>query len=327
MRENWRFSAIIVVFLSVLAVPVRALAVEGPTVAGPIGGTDIRSAIMPLPGLYGGFITVGAGTIDFLDRHGETIPALRDAQLYKELVGPFLYYVPNFKVFGGSVGFGGIIPGGNQCGSLFIGQRDRCNQGVGDPYVEFDWGRYYGTPRPSRNPNAYPILEGLNLMLGFGMVIPSGQYDNADTLARVLSMGTNIWDFAPSIALTYTTRPILAEGTEFSAKAYYNTYLENPETHYLTGDLINIDWAVSEHIGRFQVGVAGFYAIQIGDDEFFGVPIPPDGLRAETLQLGPVIGYDIPEHATSMKLKALTSAFAYNTVTAWSVVFGVFKKF
>ena len=151
--------------------------------------------------------------------------------------------------------------------------------------------------------------------------------DNADILARVLSIGTNIWDFAPSVALTYTTRPILAEGTEFSAKAYYNTYLENPDTHYLTGDIINVDFAVSEHIGRFQVGVAGFFATQIGDDELFGVPIPPDGLQAETLQMGPVIAYDMPKHTMSMKLKALTSVYSINTVTSWGVTFGVFKKF
>lgn len=127
--------------------------------------------------------------------------------------------------------------------------------------------------------------------------------------------------------MTYTTRPILAEGTEFSAKFYYNTYLENPHTHHHTGDLINIDFAVSEHIGRFQVGLAGFFATQIEDDELFGVPIPPDGLQAEGLPIGPVIAYDIPEHAMSMKLKALTSLYAINTVTSWNVVFGIFKKF
>jgi hypothetical protein len=230
-------------------------------------------------------------------------------------------------VLGGSVGFGGIIPGGNQCGHLFVGQESECKQGVGDPYVEINWGRYFGTARPSRHPGAYPILQGLNLLVGFGTVMPSGQYDTTDLLSRVLSLGTNIWDFAPTVAITYTTAPILAEGTEISVKSYYNTYLENPDTHYHTGDLINIDFALTEHIGRFQVGVAGFYAIQIEDDELFDIPIPPDGLRAETLQLGPVVAYDMPEHLATMRVKAVTSAFAFNTVTAWSVVFSAFKKF
>jgi hypothetical protein len=302
-----------------------AEAAEGPTVAGPIGGTDIRSAIAPPPGLYGGAIVGAAGTLDFLDNHGDTVPLFRDAQINKQLVGPFLYYVPDLKVLGGSIGFGGIVPAGNQCGHLFISQDSECKQGVGDPYFEVDWARYFGTPRPSKYEGAFPILQGLNLLFGFGAVIPAGSYDDSDLLSRVLSIGTNIWDFAPSMAITYTTPPILAEGTEFSAKVYYNHYLENPATHYLTGDLVNIDFAISEHIGRFQIGVAGVYAWQLEDDELFEVPIPD--IRAEALLLGPIVNYDIPESAASIRMKLLRTAFALNTVTSWNVIFGFVKKF
>ena len=108
----------IAVFLCFACTP--ALAVEGPTAAGPIGGTDIRSAMLPPPGLYGGVILVGAGTLDFVDGDGDTIPALREAHLEKELAGPFLYYVPDIKVLGGSIGFAAIIPAGNQCGHLSL---------------------------------------------------------------------------------------------------------------------------------------------------------------------------------------------------------------
>jgi hypothetical protein len=120
-------------------------------------------------------------------------------------------------------------------------------------------------------------------------------------------------------------RPIIGEGTEFSAKIYYNTYLENPRTHYLTGDLINIDFAVSEHFGRFQLGLAGVYATQIEDDELFGVSLP--NRQAEVLQLGTVLGYDMPERGAALKVKALTSVHAINTVHSWGVSFGWIKKF
>jgi hypothetical protein len=63
-----------------------------------------------------------ASTIDFLDRHGNTIPLFKDAQLRKQVAGPFLYYVPELKLLGGSIGFGGMLPLGNQCGHLFTGQ-------------------------------------------------------------------------------------------------------------------------------------------------------------------------------------------------------------
>jgi hypothetical protein len=123
----------------------------------------------------------------------------------------------------------------------------------------------------------------------------------------------------------FVDAPIIAEGTEFSAKVYWNNYLENPRTHYLTGDVINIDYAITEHIGRFQIGVAGFYATQIEDDELFDVSLP--NLQGEVLQIGPVLGYDMPERGAAMKVKALASVHAINTVHSWGVVVGWIKKF
>ena len=176
---------------------------------------------------------------------------------------------------------------------------------MGDPYVEVDWARFFGRVRASSDSGAYPILEGLSVLVGFGVVIPVGSFDSRSPLTQALSLGTNIWDFAPTVALTYTTRPILADGTELSAKFYWNTYLNNSTTDYSTGDLLDIDFALTEHIGRFQVGLAGFYAWQIADDKTGGAVIPPDGRQVDVLQLGGVAAYDMPEHDASVKVKAL----------------------
>ncbi|MEG6507786.1 transporter [Methyloligella sp. 2.7D] len=304
-----------------------AIAAEGPTAAGPIGGTDIRSAQLPPPGLYGGLFGFDAGTMEFLGPDGETIPALRDGHLRKELTGPFFLYVPDKKLLGGSIGLTGYVPLGNQCGHLFTGQRSECSQGLGDPYLEMDWSRSFGHYRPSRDPDAYPIFQGLSVLLGFGTVFPIGSYDDDDRLEQVLSIGTNIWDFAPTMAMTYTTRPILAEGTEFSAKLFWNNYLENPSTNFQTGDLINIDFAVTEHMGPFQVGVTGFYAWQTQDDTVLGVPVAPDGNRVTGLAIGPIVNYDMPERNASLKAKSFTTVYARNQVTAWHVIVGWFQKF
>ena len=83
---------------------------------------------------------------------------------------------------------------------------------------------------------------------------------------------------------------------------------------------------MSEHIGRFQVGVAGFYAVQVQNDKLFGIPIPPDGRRAEVLELGPVLNYDMPEYSSSVKVKALVTLIAANTVKSWGIVFSWIKK-
>jgi hypothetical protein len=313
------------VLLGSAALP--AAAVEGPTVAGPIGGTDVRSALPLPPGVYVGTVGVLSATIDFVDAHGNTIPALSDARLVKEIAGPFFYFVPQTKVLGGSLAIAGLAPAGNICGHLFAGTSNECDAGIGDPYVEMAWSRYFGTPRPSAYAGAYPIAEGLSVLLGFGAVLPVGRFNGSNPLSRAISIGSNLWDFAPTAAFTYTTRPILAEGTELSAKIYWNNYLENPETHYRTGDLMNVDFALTEHIGRFQVGVTGFYAWQVEDDKIAGITAPPDGRRGSALEVGGIVAFDMPEYASSVKLKAIAAPFAANTVTGWNVVLGWIVKY
>ncbi len=319
MRELW--------FAACLCLCTPAAAIEGPTAAGPIGGTDIRSAIIPPPGLYGGVAGVLSGTRDFVGPDGKTDPELRQAALHAQTAGPILYYVPQAKLLGGAIALEGVLPFGHQCGSLFVGERNACGASMGDPYVEIEWARVFGKEHPARTPGAYPILQGLSVMLVFGVVVPAGPYDAATPLTRALSTGTNIWDFAPSVAVTYTTAPILADGTELSAKLFWNNYLENPDTHYLTGDLVNLDFAVTEHIGRWQAGLTGYYARQVEDDRIFGLIAPPDGRRALTIQLGSIVAYDIPERNASLKLKATNTAYVENTVALWSVVAGWYRKF
>ncbi len=141
--------------------------------------------------------------------------------------------------------------------------------------------------------------------------------------ASRVTVGSNTFDVAPSIAFTYTTPPLLAEGTEFSAKIYLNNYARNPDTDYRSGRNTNVDFAISEHIGRWQVGIGGYYLRQFEDDLRSGVVVAPDGRRSEVLSLGPIINYDIPDCKAAVKFKVRSSVFAYNTamVTAFYLTF------
>lgn len=301
-------------------------ALEGSSTAGPIGGTDIRTAQLPPPGVYGGMVLLYATASQFFDGGGNLVSALGALELTRKRAGAFLLYVPDVQLLGGSIGIAGFVPAGTECGRLFEVTPSRCIVGVGDPYVEVGWSRFYGRIRPSKYAGAFPIAEGLSIALGFGAVIPVGKYDAVDATTQGLTIGNNIWDFAPTVAFTYMTPPIHAEGTEFSARLYWNNYLTNPATQYSTGSLINIDFAVSERIGRFQIGVAGYYAFQIADDKLFGVPIAPDGRRGEVLTLGGVLAYDMPEYGASMKVKALTTVVTRNAVRSPGVAFTWVKK-
>ena len=305
-----------------------SMAVEGSSAAGPIGGTDIRSAQLPPPGIYGGTIQLYAEAHQYFDGAGNLVPALSGLDLSRIRAGPFLLAVPDVQILGGSIGFFAITPAGIECGRLLATTPTRCISGFGDPYFEVGWSRYFGKARPSRDPGAFPIAEGLTIALGLGTIIPIGRYNAWDATTQGLTNGNNIWDFAPTAAITFVTAPILAEGTEISAKLYWNNYLENPATRYQTGDLINVDFAISEHIGRFQAGLAGFYAFQIADDKLFGVRVPPDGRQTEILSLGGVLAYDLPEYGVSLKIKTLSTVIERNTVRSpFGVAMGWIKKF
>ena len=155
-------------------------AAEGPSIAGPIGGTDMRSAMLPPPGTYAGGILFGAEAFDFVDGSGHQLPApgqrRSQANSWRSIVG----YVPNLDVLGGSVGthrvqlfWQAVRP------TVCLDLKNVCESGFGDPYFEAAWSRFFGTMRPSRSPGAFPIPQGLSIQAGFGVVIPSGQYDAA----------------------------------------------------------------------------------------------------------------------------------------------------
>jgi hypothetical protein len=188
------------------------------------------------------------------------------------------------------------------------------------------WSRFFGSTRPSRDKGAFPIRQGLAVATGLGAVLPLGVYDSRVQASNGISVGNNIWDVAPWVAFTYTTPPLIAEGTEFSSKIYLNNYGTNSTTDYRTGTIVNIDFAISEHIGRWQIGAAGYYLRQIADDRRAGIVVAPDGRRAQVLSLGGVVNYDIAEAGAAIKFKVRSSVFAYNSAMVTTFILGFSKK-
>lgn len=315
-------------FLSAVALlSSAALAAEGSSIAGPIGGTDIRSAHLPPPGLNGGSIFLYAVAEGFFRPRSEPVEQLGALDLARIRIAPFLVYKPEWRPLGGSIGIGGTVPFGTECGRLFAATPKRCKAGLGEPYVELAWSRFFGEARPSGDPGAPFVPEGLAVQLGLGAVLPLGAYDAATAAGQGLVLGNNVWDIAPFAALTYTSAPFLADGTEISVKSYWNNYLANHETGYQTGLIVGTDFAISERFGRVQLGLAGLHVVQIEDDRAAGVAVPPDGRRMEGLSLGPVLAYDLPEIGLSFKLKALTSVISRNSVGSFGVAVGWVKRF
>jgi hypothetical protein len=326
MRVVGAFCARLALAAGLLGAASACLAAEGTTAAGPNGGTDIRSALLPPPGLYGGVIGVDSHVPEIVDGKGNPVPGLDAVDLNARLVAPFFVYVPDVKVLGGSVGVLGVFPGGQELGQVVSAFPWRSTWGMGDPYFELAWSRYFGQARPSKYPGALPILEGLAISAGIGVVVPVGKYEPQLRATNGLSIGNNIWDVAPTIAVTYTTPPLLAEGTELSAKLYWNNYGINPDTQYQASPLVDVDFAISEHIGKFQVGFAGTYLFHTGEDWQHGVVVPPDGRRLEYMALGGVLNYDMPEIAAAVPVKVLSTVLGRNIGISQVIAVSFAKK-
>jgi hypothetical protein len=104
--------------LNVSWVASPALAAEGASLAGPIGGTDMRSALLPPPGLYGGLAGVASNATGLTDGSGNPAPGLDAVDLKIRVGGPFMLYVPDVDVFGGRLGVFGVVPVAKICGQI-----------------------------------------------------------------------------------------------------------------------------------------------------------------------------------------------------------------
>lgn len=268
-----------------------APAAESITPAGPIGGTDIRSALLPPPGDYGAIVGVG---LEFLGLY------TADS------------YVPSGN--GSGMGLGGLgwlhvwdaeVLGGQIASSLFVGvqklcfgvQRgpQNCASGLMDLYSDiFVWSKFvpsadFATQPQRKGP---PIPYGTAYLVGFGTNLPSGTYETPGGL----NTGSNVFTFSPNIGITHTTKsllgPVLGEATEFSARAFFNFYTENDTTHYQTGPLISLDFAVTQRIEYLQYGIAGTGFVQVGDDKINGISIGGEGKHAANFNIGPLMAYD-----------------------------------
>ena len=106
--------------------------------------------------------------------------------------------------------------------------------------------------------------------------------------------------FVPSVAGTLTLPPLLGDATEISGRLFYAMHGRNDATRYQAGDMVILDWALSERIGRFQVGAVGSFARQVEADRIADQPGPTTSVTA----FGGVVAMDLPEFGAFLSLKA-----------------------
>ncbi len=82
---------------------------------------------------------------------------------------------------------------------------------------------------------------------------------------------------------------------------------------------------MTEHVGRFQLGPAGFYVFQTGQDRQYAV-VPLDGKRLEYMALGGVLNLRHRRENAAIHFKANTTLFSQNGVVAKLFVISFVKK-
>lgn len=286
------------------------MASEGANYGGPIGGTDIQAALLPpAAGWYGGVVAGYANGNRVYGKDGKKDPNVK-GHISAEVVAAGLLYVYPQKLWGGTLATS--LQGSMSKGHISINDRDENYKGFGDLYSDLViWSKYLGNAPPGQDPT------GLTVKLAYSMVFPTGTYNTSD----LYTSGRNVYYFVPNAAFTYLTE----SGLEVSAHGFVNIASKNHATDYESGTVLNVNFAVSQHVGRWQAGVAGYYASQVTDDHVNGEVVEPDGRRYSSLAIGPVISYDIPALKANVKFKALTPLHTENSLAA-NTAYVVFSK-
>ncbi len=284
-----------------------ATAAESVTLPGVIGSGDFRQALLPAPGLYGAVSMFGAN-VDKYHLSTSTETPLSGSQFAG---GIALAYIYDAEVLGGRIGSTLSVSAQQLC--IRATGPMQCSQGLRDVYSDLLlWSRLFPSAHFAAQPRDQPQMPyGLAVQFGLGTVFPTGDY----AAQRGVNNSGNVFDVTPNVALTYTMPSIfggsLGRATEISARTFYNSYSRNDATGYHNGDVVNINFAVSERFNSYQVGLVGLYLAQLNDDTSYGVRVAPDGKRVELLALGPALSYNfkVDDHPFTVTVKSLISVF------------------
>ena len=325
-------SASLAVALSLSATLVGGIsgahAVEGGVYGAPLGGTDIRQAYLPPePGLYGGIAGVSSRSPNYRDQNGNISATANPAFLYATIAGAGLLYEYPFKPLGFSLASSFQLNYIGERQALTAGGRflNGYAAGLQDSFADYIFAsKYLGLfgAKPGDNPK---LKYGLTGSVALSGEIPIGHYN----VNNFVNPGKNTLITIPNVALTYLTGPNLSfgDGTEISARFFFDTNARDAATGYQGGNLIDLDYAISQRFGQFQAGIAGDYAQQLNGDHnaTYGLVAPGGDIYAK-IDLGPVFVWDNPQLATTFKLKALFPVYHQDNYNATSIVLSAARK-
>lgn len=238
-----------------------AFATEGGADSFALGAEGVMAGALPPTGLYFLGYYQQYNATKFLDSKGkELIP---NFDLDAHVLVPRMVGMTNQNIFGGQLGFYGILP----LVDLHVKMADQSDQrsGIGDFVVGPMLGWHQG------NHHWVTALEN---------VLPTGAY-NANRLANI---GKNYYTFRPIVAYSYHDK-----GWDLSTKLSYSFNTKNDDTDYQSGQYFAADYSVGyEVVPNINFGIQGYVFKQMSDDKKDNVDI---GFRGQSVAVGPAIQY------------------------------------
>lgn len=287
----------------------EAMATETPLPITPAGGTDIGQALLPPPGLYGGVAALPLNENHrFNDADGNVLDDSQTIKTSIPIIAAGLIYSYPGKILGGNVISSIQVPFFQLDYRIGSGPRSR-QRAMGDIYVDlFQWAK-----KVSGSDTASPLapLRGLTVSVGLAAKAPTGSYSKD----RLLNIGSNVWLAVPNIAMTYRSGPLGGVGndSELSARAFYGIPTKNKATGYQSGQVLAVDFAATQGLGAWRVGLAGTFGQQTSNDIAADGSIPPNGNKSTNLYLGPVVSFTPPRSPFMIKLKHFSAVHIRNS--------------
>lgn len=239
-----------------------------------LGGTAFGAGVTPPPGTY--VTTVSAfyaadigGSINF---GGVVVNAGAEVEAFSSALN--VLYVPQGKLFGGSVGLALTVPVG---------------------HIDVDATVTAGVLTASRETDGWGLGDiASRAQIGW----QSGDFAHMAYVQAVAPTGR--WDpgFSPIIGLhrpgidtgwafTWTHKPTKLQ---FNGAAGFTFNFENTETDYRTGNEFHFEWAIGhEFAPGFMLGVVGYDYRQLTGDSGSGAVLGPQKGRVDAI--GPGLSY------------------------------------
>jgi hypothetical protein len=155
-------------------------------------------------------------------------------------------------------------------------------------------------------------------MFGFA---PTGDYSTR----QLANTSLNHWAIMPRVAATYFDPKT---GWQVNGAAIYSVNWENPATDYETGNILNLDGAITKNFGPLGVGAVGYAMIQTTGDSGAGARL--GSFESRVYGIGPIVSFTTsadPSKALTFIAKWYHEFEAENTFEGDVVDFAVSFKF